>query len=81
LSFPWIIGRALDNAAVQELKDLVLHSAGVFAAGSIASWLRVYCLGTATENIANRLRALLFESLLSQDLEFYEKTPLGKLVK
>ncbi len=79
LSFPWIIGKALDNAAVEELKDLVLHSAGYFAAGSLASWLRVYCLGTATENIANRLRSILFESLLAQDMEFYEKTQLGKI--
>jgi ABC-type multidrug transport system fused ATPase/permease subunit len=78
LSFPWLIGSALDNASAEQLQDFVLRSAGVFAAGSLASWVRVYCLGTATENIANRLRALLFESLLGQDMEFYEKTQLGE---
>lgn len=80
LSFPWIIGRALDQAEAEELKTFILGSAGYFLAGSVASWLRVYCLGTATENIANTLRQKLFDSFLVQDMEFYEKTQLGEIV-
>eukprot|EP01039_Chlorochromonas_danica_P001412 gene1412-1535_t len=80
LSFPWIIGRALDNAGVEDVRSLVLTSGGFFLAGSIASWLRVYCLGSALENIVRRLRADLFDSLLFQDLEYYESNQIGEVI-
>jgi ATP-binding cassette subfamily B (MDR/TAP) protein 10 len=80
LSFPWILGRALDNAATENLQEFLLNSAGFFLAGSVASWIRIYCLGTATENISNRLKSLLFKSILFQEMEYYETTPLGEVV-
>lgn len=80
LSFPWIIGRALDNAGVEDVRTLVLTSGGFFLAGSVASWLRVYCLGSALENIVRRLRADLFDSLLFQDLEYYESNQIGEVI-
>lgn len=80
LSFPWLLGNALDRADMDDLSTVLYTSAGYFVAGSIASWLRVYCLGTATESIANRLRLILFDSLLDQEMEYYEYTQVGELV-
>jgi ABC-type multidrug transport system fused ATPase/permease subunit len=80
LSFPWLIGKALDTAASESFSTFLKNSAGVFFAGSLASWIRIYCLGTATESIANRLKFRLFQSILYQDMDFYESTPLGEIV-
>jgi len=80
LSFPWIIGQVVDSAGKENFLEFLTSSAGFFFAGSIASWVRVYCLGTATENIANRLKSQLFESILQQEMEYYESTPLGEIV-
>jgi ATP-binding cassette subfamily B (MDR/TAP) protein 10 len=80
LSFPWIIGKAVDNAAAETLKEFVTNSAGFFVAGALASWLRVYCLGIAGENISNRLRLEVFNAILKQEIEYYESTELGEIV-
>lgn len=79
LSFPWIIGRALDNAT-EDLTAFLMKSGGFFLAGSLASWIRVYCLGTALEGSVRRLRADLFDSLLAQDMAFYESNMVGDMV-
>jgi len=80
LSFPWIIGKALDQAEWESLYTIIGKSAGVFVAGAVASWLRVYCLGTATETIANRLRLELFDNILEQEMEYYANTELGEII-
>lgn len=78
LSFPWLIGRALDNAGSEDLQTFCIKTGGFFLAGSMASWVRVYCLGSALENIMKRIRADLFDSLLSQDIEYYESNQTGR---
>lgn len=80
LSFPWLIGKALDQAEWESLYTLVAKSGGFFLAGALASWLRVYCLGTATERIANRLRLELFDNILEQEMEYYESTQVGEII-
>ncbi|RYH05821.1 ABC transporter ATP-binding protein [archaeon] len=77
LSFPWLIGQALDHAHIEDLQSFLLKSGGYFLFGSLASWLRVYCLGSALENIVQRIRLDLFDSLLYQDLEYYESSRTG----
>jgi ABC-type multidrug transport system fused ATPase/permease subunit len=80
LSFPWLIGRALDQAGDEDLQTFIIKSGGFFLAGSMASWLRVYCLGSALENIIKRIRLDLFDSLLNQDMEYYETNHLGEVI-
>lgn len=80
LTFPTIIGNMLDSAGTESLQSFLIKSGGYFLAGSLASWLRTLCFGTATENIVKRIRADLFDSLLSQDMEYYERSQTGEVI-
>jgi ABC-type multidrug transport system fused ATPase/permease subunit len=77
LSFPWIIGKALDEG---KNNKFILGSFLFFMFGSAASWVRVYCLGTATERIVGRLRKELFDSFMEKDMEFFDSTKSGELI-
>lgn len=81
LSFPWILGMALDNiqAGAGNMKFL-LSSIAFFTVGSVASWVRVYCLGTATDSIANKLRNALFNSFMDKNIDFFQSNKNGELI-
>jgi ABC-type multidrug transport system fused ATPase/permease subunit len=79
LSFPWLIGKALDQASIEDLSSFLLKNAYFFLAGTFASWLRIYCLGSAAESIGNRLRMEIFDSFLQQDMHFYESLEMGEV--
>lgn len=79
LSFPWLIGKALDQASIEDLSSFLLNNAYFFLAGTFASWLRIYCLGSAAESIGNRLRMEIFHSFLEQDMHFYESLEMGEV--
>ena len=74
LSFPYILGRAVDSASSKTEQSVLIlgQTAGIFVVGSLASWIRVYCLGTATDLIAMRLRKHLFDSYIDMDVEFFD---------
>lgn len=84
LSFPYILGKAVDTASSNtEQSFLILgQTAGIFVVGSLASWIRIYCLGTATDMIASRLRKLLFESYIDMNVEFFDasSSSAGELI-
>ncbi len=80
LSFPWILGHALDRIESGHNCEFLLGSAGFFLVGSVASWIRVYCLGTATDNIANKLRKELFDAYMRKDIHFFETNKAGDLL-
>lgn len=52
---------------------------GVFLAGSLASWGRVYALAMASGGVAGRLRTRLFAALLLQEKEFFDAKKAGEL--
>jgi ABC-type multidrug transport system fused ATPase/permease subunit len=53
---------------------------GVFACGSIASWVRTYFFGVAAHRVAQRLRSTLFAALMQQDVAFFDEQRSGELV-
>ena len=53
---------------------------GVFMCGSLASWVRVYCLGTSTDTISLRLRRRLFEGYMDKKVEFFDTAKAGEMV-
>lgn len=79
LSFPWILGQAVDRADDPNYAMLLGGTAGVFTLGSLATWIRVYCLGTSTERISSALRKQLFNSYMDKEIEFYESNRSGEL--
>ena len=79
------MGKAIDQPAFVKgskgkLRLYLIGAGTLFIVGSLASWIRVYCLGTAEDRISNRLRRLLFDSYMDKDVEFFEDTASGDLV-
>lgn len=72
LCFPWILGQAVDRAADPDYMLFVSGTAGIYLVGSLASWVRVYCLGTSTEKISARLKKMLFNSYMDKSIDFYD---------
>ncbi len=79
LSFPWILGEAVDRADDPNYALFIGGTASVFTIGSLASWVRIYCLGTSTERISSRLRKQLFNSYMDKDIAFFESNKQGEL--
>lgn len=77
LSFPWLLGQAVDRSGDA---NFMAGAAGVFLVGSVATWVRVYCLTTSTERISARIRRLIFESYVEKEVDFFESTTSGELM-
>ena len=77
------MGKAVDRVSDSESDGsyyFFVTTAGVFVVGSIASWVRVYCLGTAAERISSKLRKDLFDSYMDKDMEFFDASKTGELI-
>lgn len=82
LSFPWIMGKALDRLGTDSLsyRKFIFGTTGFFVVGSVASWVRIYFLGTASDSISERLRQCLFDSYMAKDLQFFDDAKNGELI-
>jgi ABC-type multidrug transport system fused ATPase/permease subunit len=84
LTFPWLIGQAVDRAAKgqnsSEFKSYLLTTSGILLLGSIASYVRVYCLSLTNHRIMNRMKQALYRSYLQHPLEWFHETPCGELI-
>ncbi|GMT12057.1 hypothetical protein PFISCL1PPCAC_3354 [Pristionchus fissidentatus] len=61
-------------------KDHPVALAGVLLLGAAAIAARVYCMHTAGQLIINDLRKKVFESVLKQDMKFFDKNKVGEIV-
>jgi len=80
LSFPWMVGKSLDQINSENYGRFILGAAVIFVMGSAASWVRIFCMGTATDAISARLREALFDSYLDKDLEYFDSARSGELI-
>jgi ABC-type multidrug transport system fused ATPase/permease subunit len=66
----------VDNMAQHETprRHFLASALLLFAAGSVGSWLRPYLVAIANESIATRMRVMLVQRLLLQDMPFFDKT-------
>lgn len=83
LSFPSIMEAAVDQTFKLEVKGdylFLVNASSIFLVGSLASWIRVYCIGTAKDRITSRLRKLLFDSYIEQDKDFFDSSHKGELI-
>lgn len=84
LSHPWIIGQAVDKASKgqssSQLKVFLITSSSILLIGSLASWVRIYCLDTANYRIITRMKQALYQNYLQQDLEFFDESQSGELI-
>lgn len=65
---------------MSEMKDPALKLVGLYVAQSVFTCAYISLLSGVGERIAAKLRCLLFESILRQDIAFFDKTRTGELV-
>lgn len=81
-ALPTLVGTLLDPASARSknaTNSFAMNVVWVGVLGGAASFLRTFMLNRAQENIAARLRRLVFESLVTQhDLEWFHVEGIGQ---
>ena len=79
-----MMGQVLDDASAQTASEalwrFLAQSLGVVAVGSLASWLRVYCLQTSGRMITGSMKAQLFGSYIEKDIHYFDEAGIGEMV-
>ncbi|WP_434391573.1 ABC transporter ATP-binding protein [Melittangium boletus] len=83
LVYPKVIGDIIDQALHAgdraRIDRIALGMVGVFLVQGVAMALRYYLFTTAGERVVTRLRQDLFQSLLSQEVGFFDERKTGEL--
>ncbi|MBM7118975.1 ABC transporter ATP-binding protein [Archangium primigenium] len=83
LVYPKVIGDIIDQALHAgdraRIDRIALAMVGVFLVQGVAMALRYYLFTTAGERVVTRLRQDLFQSLLSQEVGFFDERKTGEL--
>ena len=72
-----------ENASVSlsaKLMEPAMNLVKLYVAQSIFTFSYIYLLGVMGENIAATLKNRLFESIIKQDIAFYDQTRSGELI-
>ena len=84
LAMPYLIQRAIDgpiaNKNVQDLYLIGLIYVGLIATIFVIRYAQMYWLHTIGQSALVNLRQALYEHILKQDMGFFNKTPVGKIV-
>lgn len=78
------MGRVLDDASTQSATEglwrFLAQSLGVIAVGSVASWIRVYCLQTSGRMISGAMKEQLFDSYIEKDIHYFDESGIGEMI-
>ncbi|TNM90390.1 hypothetical protein fugu_002679 [Takifugu bimaculatus] len=89
MSAPFFLGKVIDTIYGSEidtdtmtasLTSLCITLTGVFLCGSAANAARVYLMQISGQKIVRNLRALVFSSILRQEVAFFDQTRTGELI-
>lgn len=89
LYFPWIMGNAVDRISISISNDndndsqsikFIIETVAIVSIGTLASWIRTYCLGISTENMITKLRKQLYNSYLDKDMDFFNSSKNGEFL-
>ena len=83
LLYPIVIQQLIDGIQAGEGKDLVTRGAltllGLFSFGAIFGAMRAWLFTVAGERIVTDLRANLYESIINQEVAFFDERRTGEL--
>ena len=83
LAYPYVVKQILDDAIgagnLQKLTQLSLMMVGILVVEAVATVGRDYCFGLGSERVGMRLRALVFQTLLRQDIRFFDSRDTGEI--
>ena len=74
-----IIDEAIQGGQAQRLNQLTLWMVGILIVEAVATGARDYYFGLGAERVGVRLRRLVFNTLLRQDVEFFDARDIGEI--
>lgn len=81
---PYLVSMAIDDYIAvgdyQGLINIVLILLGLLVLGDIVAYLHTYFSGWLGQSIIKDLRVKLYKHILSLNLRFFDRTPIGRLV-
>lgn len=87
MAVPFFIGKLIDfvnkgdkETMKENLRNISLIMLGVFVFGALANFGRVYIIQSTSQRIVMRLRQRLFQSIMAQDMAFFDKNKTGELI-
>ncbi|RUS91673.1 hypothetical protein EGW08_000499 [Elysia chlorotica] len=87
MTVPFCIGKIIDLIhtsdkahMLTQLNQVCGALLCVFVLGGLANFGRVYTLQTASQRIVRRLRGRLFNSIMRQEVAFFDKSKTGELI-
>jgi ATP-binding cassette subfamily B protein len=83
LAYPQIIRLIIDDAVgggrIDRLNRLAALLVGILLVEAASTWIRDYCFNLGAERVAAHLRQVVFESLLRQDVQFFDRRDTGEV--
>ncbi len=74
-----IIDQAIEGGQSQRLNQLSLWMVAILIVEAISTGARDYYFGLGAERVGVRLRQLVFDTLLRQDIEFFDTRDIGEI--
>jgi ABC-type multidrug transport system fused ATPase/permease subunit len=83
LAYPQVIRLIIDDGVQagrnSRLNQLAILLVAILLVESAATFVRDYCFNLGAERVAARLRRIVFETLLRQDVHFYDRRETGEI--
>jgi ABC-type multidrug transport system fused ATPase/permease subunit len=83
LAYPQVIRLIIDDGVqpgrTARLNELAIMLIGILFVESAATFARDYCYNLGAERVAARLRQMVFETLLRQDIHFFDRRETGEI--
>ena len=83
LAYPQVIRLIIDDGVqagrTARLNQLAVALVVILLVESVATLVRDYCFNLGAERVAARLRRLVFETLLRQDVHFFDRRETGEI--
>ena len=87
MTVPFCIGKIIDliqnsdkEKMIIQLNQVCSALLVVFVLGGVANFGRAYILTAASQRIVRRLRGTLFNSIMRQEVGFFDKNKTGELI-
>ena len=74
-----IIDDAIQGGQAQRLNQLSLWMVVILLVEAASTGARDYCFGLGAERVGVRLRRLVFDTLLRQDIQFFDRRDIGEI--
>jgi len=83
LAYPQVIRVLIDEGVqggrIERLNQMALLLVGILLVEAVATFVRDYCFNLGAERTIARLRQLVFETLLRQDVQFFDRRDTGEI--